>query len=671
MKPLATIKDQYQWLENKQSKEVSNFILEEQQKTGTVLGSSHDLQETLAEEIIDRLEMTRTTPPAEFNGYQYYVREVEEQPFPIYCRSCNDQEEILLDANHLEEIHHSLKNHLPADLQAMELCPNQKFWAVAIDWEGNERYQIWIKDLEKRAFIGCTESEMAPQIAWINDTQLIGIKLNERNRAFQANHITLDNNLSGKLVGESIFEEEDESLSLSVCRSASGTYVFLTISLLSDSTEIHYLKVSDDLHPTFQCFLKRRAGVCYQITHHSHYFYVISDDTGANKRLYRTRIEPNSLGELEVICNCDAQIELYRLQAFKDFLVLYQRHGFQKEIQRINPLTLEKRKINFPEQSYAIAYADNLMFDSAIFYFYYSSLTAPAILYGYDTTKEHLFIAHETQVNHYEKENYQSELLHIPGNEGVNIPVSLVYRKELKSTKGNPLVLYGYGAYGYGVPVEFSSLRVSLLDRGIIYAIAHVRGGGELGPDWHEDGKYFNKYNSIHDFISCATFLKREGYTTTDQLAVMGESAGGLLVAAAINQYPDLSAVMVAINPFLDVIGTLGNPNLPGTSEEWIEWGNPANPEEKPYLLSYSPLENIKRAKYPDILLTCSLNDAQVPYWEACKYKLRMTELNRNKQEVLLIIHKHQGHQGSNHRYDLIEDEAQLYTYLITKLTEN
>lgn len=669
MKPLATIKDQLQWLENKQSKEVASFIINEQRKTDTALERSSDLRETIAQEIIDRLEMNRTTPPAEFNGYRYYLRDVEAKPFPIYCRSFDDQEEILLDANHLEAMDSSLQNQFPADLQTMELCPDQRFWAIAIDWAGNERYQIWIKDLEKGTFIGCTENEMAPQIAWINSFQFIALTLNDRNRPYQATHITLDNNTSGKLTGESIFEENNETLSLSIRRSASGDYVFLTVSLLRDSSEILLLKTSEHQQPVFRNFLKRKTGIRYQITHHGDYFYLISDDTGANKRLYRLPIGANPSTNKEVIYDCTPEIELHRLQAFKDFLVLYQRNGLQTEIEIINPYTLEKRKIDFPEPSYSIAYADNLMYESAVCYFYYSSLTSPDLLYGYDTTQGKLFIARQTEINHYQKENYQSELLHVPGNDGVKIPVSLVYRKDLKNARGNPLVLYGYGAYGYGIPVEFSSLRISLIDRGIIYAIAHTRGGGELGPEWHEQGKFLNKYNSIHDFISCANFLKKEGYTTTDQLAVMGESAGGLLVAAAINQYPDLCAVMVAINPFLDVFGTLSNPDLPGTPEEWVEWGNPANPEERPYILSYSPLENIKRAKYPAMLLTCSLHDAQVPYWEACKYKLRMSEINGSEQEALLIIHKHHGHKGSNHRYDLIEEEAQLYAYLISKLS--
>lgn len=669
MKSLVTIKDTYQWLENKESKEVASFILNENKNTAKTLKNSSLLQDTIAKEIIARMEMNRTTPPAEFNGYCYYLREVEEQPFPIYCRSYNDQEETLLDANHLEVIDSSLKNKIPADLQTLDLCPNQKFWALAIDWEGNERYQIWIKDLEKNTFFRGTENEMAPKIAWIDGSRLIALKLNDRNRASHAILLTLDKGSLIKLTLKSIFEENDESLSLSICRSASGSFVFLTKSLLGDSTEIHLLKTSDHEHPIFQRFLQRRPGIRYQITHHGDYFYVISDDTGSNKRLYRVPTGAKPTAEAEVICHCTPDTELYRLQAFKDFLVLYQRNKFQTEILLVNPSTLEKRKINFPEPSYSIAYADNLMYESTMCYFYYSSLTTPDLLYGYNTTKDLLFIAHETQINHYQKANYQSELLHVPANGGIKIPITLVYRKNLKNARGNPLVLYGYGAYGYGIPVEFSSLRISLLDRGIIYAIAHTRGGGELGPEWHEQGKFLNKFNSINDFISCVNYLKKEGYTTTDQLAVMGESAGGLLVAAAINRHPDICRAMVAINPFLDVFGTLNNPALPGTTEEWVEWGNPANPEEKAYILSYSPFENIKRAIYPDMLLTCSLNDTQVPYWEACKYKLRITEINGHDQQVLLIIHKHQGHQGSIHKYDLIDNEAQLYAYLITKLS--
>lgn len=671
MIPEVKNRDNYTWLHNKNSQVVADFIQQENQSTEQALGRHADLQQQLVEEMLDRLELSRSTAETSFGEYAYYLKELEGQVFPLYCRRKGAQEEVLFDGNDLREIaaiDPSRSGCSPVDQRVLALCPDQRYWVIAFDWTGNERYQLWVKDLQTNTFVAHTEADVAAQIAWIDAHRFVGLQLDYRNRPYQAIQFSLPPEEPGKPMQErKLYEEVDVDWFLSVQRSASGAYVFLTVKRLQDSTEIHVLYTSESA-PKFYCFEQRSPGVRYQLTHHGSHFYVITNEHGANKSLHRIGLGKYGVIEAEDLQACDTEVELYRLQAFNDFLVLYTRHGFRTVIEVIDPQTWEKKQVRFPEESYVLSYAENLNYTSSELRFFYSSLTTPYVFYRYEMAQGTLAEEYTLAVKNYEREQYTTRCIPVKMLDGVEVPVTLVYKESLRREGGNPMLLYGYGAYGYHVPVEFTSPKISLLDRGFIYAIAHVRGGGAYGLQWHAAGKHLNKHNSINDFNACAEFLKREKYTSREQLAIMGESAGGLLVTAAINKIPDLCAAVVAINPFVDVYNTLSNPELPGTSEEWIEWGNPEVEEDSAYILSYSPYENIRHLPYPDMLLICSFNDAQVPFWEACKYKLRLAERNTNACELLLHIRTDVGHQNSNDRYAYVEQEARIYAYLIHKL---
>lgn len=664
-----SVKDSYWWKQDKNSAEINTFIEEENELFNKHCYFNRELQKQIASEIISRLDMSRTTPSSKNEQYEYYVRDIEGKSKPIYCRRKDDVEEIIFDEN--SELDKLVVTDKSVDLQSVSVrclgtSPDQHYWMIAVDWLGNERYQLFIKDLITGCFIHESIKDAAAEIAWLDNNSFIFLFLDDRNRPYQARQYEVNT-----LVQEhpTLFEEQDQRFFLSIERSASGRYIFLTIVQLQECTEVHILSTNvSELF--FTCFAKRRKGNRYSLTHHDDYFYIVSNQDGINKSLCRIGVNNFQTDTRECIYPCQSSIELFRLQAFKNYLVLYQRCKQVTQIRVIDPVTLNDHYIELPDKNYVISYADNFEYDTDILTFYYSSLTIPDTLYSYNMQTRKLCTIEQIPVENYNADDYQSEYVHVQTADGEIVPISLVYKKSLKCMEGNPLLLYGYGAYGYSLPAEFTSLRVSLLDRGFIYAIAHVRGGGELGPDWHLQGKQSNKRNSFSDFIACADYLKKYKYTTTSKMAVMGESAGGLLVTAAVNQQIDLCKVLVAINPFVDVFNTLSDPELPGTTEEWIEWGNPANEDSKEYILSYSPYENIRAMNYPDMLLVCSLNDAQVPYWEACKYALRVRKYSTNDAQILLKIHQDSGHQGTEDRYDYIDQEAELYSYLINRLCD-
>jgi len=662
----------YGWLEQRESSEVKAFIAEQNRITDTALDRNQPLVDAMVAEIAGRLDMARQTPASVKGEYRYYQRDIEDLPRPLHCRSKGGVEEILFDENGLEMLwpesgNAALERTLPADVRFLGVNPDQSRFAVVIDWLGDERYQLWIGDIASGELTAPCRYPVSAEIAWVDSRRFICLQVDDRNRPCLAFQYTLGGEHRHK--PRLLFSELDESFSLSIRRSASGSYVFLTSTQLQTSNEV-YLLHSAATVPEFVCFARRQPGVLYYLTHHGEYFYVLSNQQGENRALSRVRVDRFLSTEPALVIDCDPAVELYRLQAFQSHLVLYQRRGQRTEMLVVNPESLETDRIALPDNSYTVSYADNLDFDSHIVRFFYASLIVPDRLYAHDMVNRKLAIEDQLMVKGYDWRKYRTESLEIEVEPGVHVPVSLVYREDLRCESGNPLLLYGYGAYGYSLPVDFTSLRLSLLDRGFIYAIAHVRGGGELGPGWHRQGKRHNKPNSFTDFIACADNLVSAGYTTADQLALMGESAGGLLVTAALNLRPDLCRAVVAINPFVDVISTLQNTRLPGTTEEWVEWGNPASAVDLTRLRTYSPLENIQDASYPDMLLICSLHDAQVPYWEACKYRLRLAEQSQNNSEILLRVRDESGHQGISDRYRYIEEEATVFAYLVHKLMQ-
>jgi len=678
MKAFQSPEDTHRWLQDRDSVSVGQFIKHENRLTQHAMRQLYPLTDVITQEIVGRLDISRSTPASVNGKYQYYLRDIEGLAQPLHCRSCLGVEEIILDENDLSHLLVNLPDidmgpqQSPADVRSLGTSPDQRYWVAAIDWLGNARYQLWVKDLYSGEYSACSECNAAAQIAWIDHQRFIWLKLDDRNRPFMACQAQLHQareNTTTFADSLTLFEEAQPDYSLSIQRSASGRFIFLTVSHLQTSNEVHLL-ATDQPQLYFTCFAHMQPGIRYQLTHHDRYFYLLSNAQGSNNSLQQVAWANGRIISQQEILACKPDIELCRLQAFASHLVLYQRRGQRIEISTLDPETMAQHFISLPEQSYTVHYADNLEFNSADLRFFYSSLVTPDTLFRFDMNNLLLCVEDQLKVAGYNPDQYHCEYISVEADDGVQVPVSLVYRRDLRHATGNPLLLYGYGAYGHSLPVDFTSSRLSLLDRGFIYAIAHVRGGGEMGPAWHQQGKRQNKQRSFSDFICCAEYLKAEGYTNTEQLAIMGEYAGGLLVTAAVNQRPHLCRALVGVNPFVDVLNTLSNPTLPGTTEEWVEWGNPADESDHQTLLSYSPYENIHAAAYPDMLLSCSLQDAQVPYWEACKYLSRLKQHNTRDGELLLQINTEHSHSGTRDRYHYIHDQAQQFAWLINKLCD-
>lgn len=651
------------WLEDSSLTVTKEFIAEANKASARALANLQPLTDLIATEITGRLEMDRHMPAYSQGEFSYSLRDVVGQEKPLFYRTYKDGTTTLIFDENSEPM-----ALLPTDcsqllVHRLDCDPSQSYLPIALDPLGNERFILNLKNMFTGLYfpINLEVDAIAPQLAWLDSTRFVYIALDHRNRPFQAWLYHLDLQQS-----ELLYEEFNQRISLSVRRSESGQFIFLTATELQKSSVVYHTHC-EAANPKFALLRPGKELQQDQLYHQGEYFYLISNHQGENYGLYRTKVKDTLCLSWDCLIPPSATKQLVRLQVFAKHLVLYTREEQFITISVISPQGKPISTIPMPEAHYVISRAENRDFESNCLRFNYSSLLRPHTLYEFNFTTQQLSHIDQITVNGYCPEEYCCEYLDVC-NQGVKVPVSLVYKKSLRREQGNPMLLYTYGAYGYCFPDEFTSTRLSLLDRGFIYAIAHVRGGGERGPQWHDKGKGLHKKNSIEDLICCAEFLCEKNYTSAEQLALMGESAGGLVVCAAINQHPAICKAVVAINPFVDVIDTLSNEALPGTSEEWCEWGDPHDPQMAEYIASYDPIKNIRKVSdYPDMLLSCAMHDAQVPYWEACKYYLQHQNQYTNA-EIILTINTG-GHQNSSARYSNINTLATQYSYLINKLS--
>ena len=654
--------DNYYWLRHQDNSEVIDYLNAENSYTEGQMQHTQKLQQSLYDEILSRIKETDLSVPYRLKDYYYYSRTEEGQAYPILCRKyqiLETAEEILLD-----------QNKLAADedffsLGTASISPNQKILAYSTDTTGAEQYTLFFLDLTTRKLYSETIAHTYYSFAWGNDNQTaFYTKVDDANRPYQLWRHTLDSKVSDDVL---IYQEDDEAYYLSVGKTRSRAYILLDLSSKLTS-EIHYLDANNS-EGEFQLFQPRQTGVEYSLEHHTDRFYIVTNEEAINFKLLSTSVESTSKTNWQTVIPHREDVMLEGIDAFSDHLVIYEREAGLSTARIQTLATGDITQLTFGEPSYSFYEGNNPEFDTTKFCFGYSSMTTPASVFDYDLNTRARELKKETEVlGGYDRTQYQSERLMATADDGTEVPISLVYKKGIERDGSNPLWLTGYGSYGYAYPVTFSSTRLSLLDRGFVYAIAHIRGGEEMGRKWYEDGKLLHKKNTFTDFIACAEHLIAENWTKSDRLIISGGSAGGLLMGAVVNQRPDLFKAVVADVPFVDVLTTILDTSLPLTVLEWEEWGNPNQPEYYDYIKSYSPYDNVIPQDYPAMLITAGWNDSRVKYWEPAKWTAKLRELKTDNNLLLLKTNMSAGHGGASGRYEYLKEIAFEYTFVWDRL---
>jgi oligopeptidase B len=655
--------DNYYWLRERENQEVIDYLEVENAYTDAVMGHTKELQEKIYEEIVCRIKETDISVPVKKDDYFYYSREEAGKQYPIYCRkkgSLEAKEEIILDINRLA------KGHDFCSIGSREVSFNQDLLAYAVDFVGRRKYSIYIKDLSTGELLEDSIADTTPNMAWANDNKTLfyAVQHPVTLRYFRIYRHVLGQNPSEDVL---VYEEEDEEFSCFVQKSKSKKFLFIG-SVQTLSTEYRYLS-ADDPNGKFRIILPREENHEYSVDHYLDYFYIRTNWKAENFRLMKTRIEETGKDHWEEVIPHRKTVFLDSFEIFKDYLVVQER-SLGLIHMRIIPSSGEvEYTLAFDEPAYTASVDQNPDFDTQLLRYSYTSLTTPYSVYDYNMkTRERTLLKRIEVLGGFEPDHYKTERLWAEAKDGVKVPISIVYRKGIKRDGSNPLFLYGYGSYGISMDPSFDSPILSLLDRGFVYAIAHVRGGQEMGRYWYEEGKLLKKRNTFTDFIACAEHLIYEKYTSSDRLFAAGGSAGGLLMGAVMNMRGDLFKGILAIVPWVDVVTTMLDDSIPLTTSEYDEWGNPNEMEYYQYMLSYSPYDNVAAGRYPNLLVTTSLHDSQVQYFEPAKWVAKLRALKIDNNRLLFRIKMQAGHGGVSGRYNQYRETAFRFAFILDVL---
>jgi oligopeptidase B len=656
--------DDYYWMRDREDEAVITYLEEENAYVDAVMAHTEDLQERIFEEIRGRIVEDDSSVPYKLRDYWYYTREVEGSDYPIYARkkgTLDAAEEIMLDVNELAE------GHSFYQLMGMSVSEGQDILAFAADTVGRRIATIYFKDLET----GEIRDEVIPNVtgnlAWAADNRTLFFSKQDPQtlRSFQIYRYELGTDPSE---AELVYEEDDDTFITFVTRTRSRDYLMIG-SHQTVSSEYRYLRANDP-SGAWQVIEPRERHHEYSADHFGDHFYIRTNDGARNFRLVRAPVaEPGRDNWDEVIGHRD-DVFLGSFTPFRDHLVLSERKGGLVHL-RVMPWDADaedagEHYIELDEPAYRVSVSTNPEFDTSIVRFDYSSLTTPNSVYDYDmSTQERELLKRDEVLGGFDPAEYRTERLLATARDGSQVPVSLVYRVDLRQDGPQPLLLYGYGSYGFSIDAAFSSIRLSLLDRGFIYAIAHIRGGQEMGRHWYDDGKLQSKWNTFHDFIDVAEYLASEGYTDAQRLYAQGGSAGGLLMGAVINERPDLFHGVIAAVPFVDVVTTMLDDSIPLTTGEYDEWGNPNEKESYDYMLSYSPYDQVSEQAYPHMLVLSGLHDSQVQYWEPTKWVAKLRQKRTDDNLLLLKTNMEAGHGGASGRYRRWREIALEYAFLL------
>jgi oligopeptidase B len=653
--------DDYFWLRKKEDPQVRAHLDAENEYTDAVMKATEPLQASLYSEMLGRIKETDLSVPYRKGNDFWYSRTEKGKQYPILCRrrgSLDAPEEIVLDQNVLA------KGEKFFALGDTEVSDDGNLLAYTTDVTGFREYTLFVKDL-RTGKLGRERIPKVSSVAWAaNNQTLFYVTDDSAKRPYRLYRHALGGESASDAL---VFEEKDEKFALEVSRSRSKAYVFLDSSSHTTS-EIGFI-AADEPASDLRVIVPREKDREYEVDHRGGAFFVRINDTGRNFRVVMMAAGDSRRENWKEIVPHREDVMIEGIDVFAGHLVLYERQDGLRQFRVLSFTTGATHRIEFPEPVYAAFSAENREFDTTVFRFRYQSLVTPESVFDYDLEKRERKLLKQTEVlGGYDPTRYSSERLHAKAADGTLVPVSIVYRKGIARDGRNPLLLMGYGSYGSSSNATFSSNRVSLLDRGVVYAIAHVRGGGEMGKKWHDDGRMLAKKNTFTDFIAVAEHLIREKWTSSGRLAIEGGSAGGLLVGAVVNMRPDLFRVAISRVPFVDVINTMLDPTLPLTVGEFEEWGDPRVKEHYDYMLSYSPYDNISAKAYPAMLVKTSFNDSQVMYWEPAKYVARLRATKTDSNPLVFKVNMAGGHGGSSGRYDRLKETAFDYAFLLTQL---
>jgi oligopeptidase B len=657
-------KDDYQWMngyfyKTADTNDVVNYLTEENKYTKAILQPTEQLQKDLFNELKGRIKQDDQSPPYFQNGYWYYTKVSQGQEYGVSCRKKREltaPEEVLIDGNKMAE------GKTYFSLGDINMSLNNKIMAYTVDYVSRRQYTAYFKNIETGEIYKDAISNMDGSIVWAADNKTVFYVAKDTvsllgNKIYR--HVLGTNTKDDVLV----YEEKDNTNYIGISNSFTNKFIFI-YSRSTTSNEILYIDAARP-NDAFAVFAKRMPNVRYSIDEHENGFYITTNKEAINFKLMTCPLNATESNNWKEYIAHRKDVFLEGIVCLKDFLVIQERKNALKNFRIINLTTKKESYIDFGEKAYAANFNVNAEYTNTYLRYSYNSMTTPASIIDYDLlTGKKTIVKQNEVVGTFKKENYVTNRLYAKAKDGTEIPISVVYKKGTKLDGTAPLWMNAYGSYGSSTDANFSSNRLSLLDRGFVYAIAHIRGGSDMGRQWYEDGKMFKKMNTFTDFNACTEYLVQKKYGHPKKVYASGGSAGGLLMGAIVNLQPELYKGIMAAVPFVDVVTTMSDANIPLTTNEYDEWGNPANKDSYFYMKSYSPYDNVTNKTYPNLLVTTGLHDSQVQYFEPAKWVARLRTMTKNKNLVLLKTNMDAGHGGASGRFKALEDVALQYAFV-------
>ena len=662
--------DNYYWMRDKEDPETLKYLRAESDYLEEVMQHTKSMQAQLFSEMKGRLQENDSTVPEKRGEYFYYERHVEGKQYPVFCRkkgSLDAPEEIMFDQNELAE------GKSFCNVSGVAVSPDGTKVAYLVDFGGREVYTLYVKDLVSGNYLPDVIENVTGSayerygVEWANDNKtLFYTTMDETLRPDKLFRHTLGTDPKDDVM---ILHEADDAYYL-FCYKTRDDALITTYHLSTTTREMRFMDAND---PTSELRIlqPRIQGLEYLATHHTGKFFIVHNDQAKNFKLSVASIDAPGRENWKDVIPHREDVLVENVDAFEKYLVVHERQGGLRQYRISDPDGVSQvRYVNFPEPTYSAYLEGHTAYESDSLRLKYSSLITPnSIIDVHMDTGEWEVKKEDVIPSGYDKSTYTMERIHAIAPDGTKVPVSIAYRKELQKKDGtNPALMYGYGAYGATIDPYFDSNRFSLIDRGFVYAIAHIRGGYDMGRDWYDQGKMEHKVNTFTDFIACAEHLIKEGYVAKDKFAIQGASAGGLLVGACMTMRPDLFKAVIAKVPFMDVVTTMDDPTVPLTTQEYDQWGNPENKDAFEYMLAYSPYDNIRATNYPNLLITTGLNDPRVAFWEPAKFTAKLREMKTDDNLVIFYVNYASGHAGASGRYDYIKEIALDYAFLIDRL---